>query len=270
MTGLSYDRHCAELLAQTELLRSSVAGGDMRAGVTGCPGWNLSQLLRHLGGAFRWAETAVRNRADGPVPHDLVDDVGDYADEQAEVLDAWLAEGAAGLVDALHEAGPGRPVWTPGPGGTSWFWARRMLHEAVVHRADAAWAVGAGYTLAGDVAADAVDEWMGFGRVPEVFALRPGEPPLLGPGRTLHFHGTCTGTGTARGGEAHWLVDLTGDAPVWRRSREPAAVSVRAPLADLVLLLYRRRSTSDDTVEVQGDTGLLGLWLERSGFWLRE
>ncbi|NLU76755.1 maleylpyruvate isomerase family protein [Streptomyces sp. HNM0575] len=266
MTLLGYDRYRAELVAQTDLLRSCVEGADMRAPVRTCPGWNLSQLLRHLGGAFRWAETAVRTRAADPVPHDLVDDVDAYADEKADALDAWLAEGAARLSETLRAAGPGTRVWTPGPGGTTEFWARRMLHESVVHRADAAWAVGAEYALGDDVALDAVEEWMGFGSVPEVVEPRAGAPALLGPGRTLHFHAT----GTATEATADWLVDLTGDAAVCRRTSEQAAVAVRAPLTDLVLLLYRRRTAAAEAVEVRGDADLLDLWLDRSGFWLRE
>lgn len=286
MTLLSYERYCGELLTQTDLLRSCVAGADMRAPVPGCPGWNLSQLLRHVGAAYRWAETAVRTRATDAVPHGLVDDVAGYADEKAEVLDAWLAEGASRLAGTLRAAGPGTPVWTPGPGGTALFWARRMLHETVVHRADAARAAGAGYALGEDVALDAVDEWMGFGSVPEVVEPRAGAPALLGPGRTLHFHATGTAaegssgaasgtaadgsSGAAPGAAAEWLVDLTGDAVVCRRAHEEAAVAVRAPLTDLVLLLYRRRTAADDGIEVHGDAALLDLWLERSGFWLRE
>jgi hypothetical protein len=174
--------------------------------------------------------------------------------------------GAARLRAAWRAAGPAARVWTPGPGGTAVFWARRMLHEAVVHRADATWAVGEEFTVEEDVALDAVDEWMGFGSAPELVEPRPGVPPLLGPGRTLHFHAT----GTAPGAAAEWLVDLTGDAVVWRRAHEKAAVAVRASPTDLVLLLYRRRAVGDEGIEVHGDAQLLDLWLERSGFWLRE
>lgn len=286
MTELGYDRRRAELGTQTALLRSCVEGADLAAPVPTCPGWNLAQLLRHVGGAHHWAESVVRTRSTSPVPDDLVNDVAGYADAGADVLDAWVAEGAARLADALRDAGPTVPVWTPGPGGTPAFWARRMLFETVVHRADASWAVGTEFAVADEVALDGVAEWMGFGTVPEVIEPQPGLPPLLGPGRTLRFRGI----GTAPGAAAEWLVDLTGDAVVVRRvdgtadegsdegsdegpdgsPPSSATVSVRAPLADLLLLLYRRRSAADASVEVHGDEGLLDLWLERAGFWLRE
>jgi hypothetical protein len=47
--------------------------------------------------------------------------------------------------------------------------------------------------------------------------------------RTLHFHATDTAPEAA----AEWLIDLTGDAIVWRREHEKAAVAVRGPLTDL-------------------------------------
>ncbi|MFD3523027.1 maleylpyruvate isomerase N-terminal domain-containing protein [Streptomyces sp. NPDC058653] len=266
MSALSHDRRCAELATQTRLLRSRVEGADLTVPVPTCPGWTLGQLLRHVGGTHHWAETVVRTRATGPVPEDLVDDVSGYAAPDPDAMDAWVAEGAAGLADALRAAGPGERVWTPGPGGTTAFWARRMLFEAVVHRADATWAVGAEFEVDDDLAVDGIDEWMGFGTVPEVVEPHPGVPPLLGPGRTLHFGGP----GAAPG----WLVDLTGEAVVCRRADGPApettTTAVRGPLSDLLLLLYGRRPPKPAPVEITGDAGLLALWVERSGFWLRE
>ncbi|MFI8438636.1 maleylpyruvate isomerase family mycothiol-dependent enzyme [Streptomyces sp. NPDC079020] len=291
MAAPGYDRYCDELRVQTDLLRSVAEGADMAAPVAACPGWTLGQLLRHVGGTHHWAATVVRTRATAPVPEDLVNDVSGYADAEPAAMDAWLAEGAALLVDALRTAGPTARVWTPGPGGSTLFWARRMLYEAVVHRADAYRTAGAEFAVDEDIAVDGIDEWMGFGTVPEVAAPRPGVPPLLGPGRTLRFHGV----GAAPGAAVEWLVDLTGDRVLSRRAdaereggraveREGgslstragerddprAAVTVRATMSDLLLLLYRRRTPSDSGIEVDGDAGLLDLWVERSGFWLRE
>ena len=65
---LSYDRYCAEILAQTDQLRSHIEDADLTVPVPSCPGWNVGQLLRHLGGAQRWAEATVRTRATQPLP----------------------------------------------------------------------------------------------------------------------------------------------------------------------------------------------------------
>jgi len=85
---------------------------------------------------------------------------------------------------------------------------------------------------------------------------------LLGPGRTLHFHATDTAPEAA----VEWLIDLTGDAIVWRRADEKAAVTVRGPLTGPLLVIYRRRPTRSEGIEVLGDVQLLDFWLEQVSF----
>lgn len=262
MTPLSYDRYCSEIVAQTELLTSAVEGADLTVAVPSCPGWNVGQLLRHLGGAQRWAEEIVRTRATGPTSDAHFRDLSGYADEDPAVVGPWLAEGAARLADTLRAAGPDTPLWTPVPGGTTAFYARRFTHETVMHRADAVLAVGAEFGVARDVAVDAVDEWMELGSLPMHFEVHPVMRELLGAGRTLHFHATDTAPDDA----AEWVVDLTGDAIVWRRAHEKAAVAVRGPLTDLLLLIYKRRPAHTEGVEILGDDKLLDFWLERVSF----
>jgi uncharacterized protein (TIGR03083 family) len=262
MTRLSYDRLCTEIVAQTDLVRSAIEGADLTVPVPSCPGWNAGQLLRHLGGAQRWTETIVRTRATQPPSDDHFRDLSPYTHEDPAVLDPWLAEGAAQLADALRDAGPDTEVWTPVPGETISFFARRMAHETVIHRADATLALGAEFSVDEEVAIDAVDEWMELGSLPVMFEYHPEMRQLLGPGRTLHFHAT----GTAPGAGAEWLIDLTGDAIAWRRAHERAAVAVHGPLTGLLLVIYRRRSVAGEGIEVHGDRQLLDFWLERVGF----
>ncbi|MER6531127.1 maleylpyruvate isomerase family mycothiol-dependent enzyme [Streptomyces sp. NPDC001508] len=253
------DRYRTEILQQTDLLRSLLDGADPAARVPTCPEWNLGRLARHVGGAHRWVETIVRTRATEPVSDHLVNDVFDYGDEDTATLDAWLADGARHLTDALADAGPDTRVWTVVPDQPLAFWARRMLFETVVHRADAAWTVSRGYALDPAVARDGLDEWMSFGTVPE--AYDGNDAPLLGAGRTLRLSATDDPTG-------NWFVDLTGDAPRWGHAGEEAAVTVRGPLTDLLLLVYGR--PVDERTEVEGDRPLLDLWLRRTAFWLNE
>ncbi|WP_190127917.1 maleylpyruvate isomerase family mycothiol-dependent enzyme [Streptomyces mashuensis] len=261
MTTLTFERHRAEILLQTTLLRDHVRGADLRAPVPSCPGWNLGQLLRHVGGAHGWAETVVRTRAVGPVSDEQVNDVARFVDEDPDVLDAWLAVGAARLAEALRGAGPRTRVWTPADGLESTdFWARRMAHETLVHRFDAALAAGVPYAAEAEVVADALDEWMEYAAFPEAYGAGPGRPALLGPGRTLCFWATDA--------DASWLVDLTGDRPGWRHGHGRAAVTVRGPLTDLLLFVYGRAAPDGGGVDVTGDEELVHVWRERAGFWL--
>src|SRR5246127_5126298 len=238
MIGLGFDRYCSE----------------MAVGVLSGPDWTVGQLIRHLGGAQRWAAEMVRTCATEPMPDDHFRDVSAYSREDSAVLAPWLLDGATQLADALRSAGPGAPVDTgPIPAGVAAFYARRFTHETAVHRADATLALDHPYSLERAVAIDGLDEWMELGSLPMHFELHPWTRELLGPGRTLHFHATDTGPEDA----AEWVVDLTGDALAWRRAHEKSAVAVRGPVVELLLVVYRRRSLTDGTVEVLGDRGLL-------------
>ncbi len=262
MSPLSYDRYCTEIVEQTHRLRACLSGADMTVPVPSCPGWNVGQLLRHLGGGHRWVEETVRTRASQPLPDDDFRDLSPYTREGPDVLGPWLEEGAARLAATFREAGPDAKVWTPLPGGTVSFFARRFAHETLMHRADATLALGSEFTVEEDVALDALDEWMELGSLPQMFEFHPERRELLGPGRTLHFHATDTGPGAA----AEWVVDLTGDTLAWRRAHEKAAVAVRGPLADLLLVIYGRRHVRSEDIEIIGDEELLDFWLESVAF----
>ena len=131
-----------------------------------------------------------------------------------------------------------------------------------MHRADATLTLGRAYALERDVAIDGVDEWMRLGSLPMHFELHPWMRELLGPGRTLHFHATDTNPDD----DAEWVFDLTGDISTWRRAHEKAAVAVRGPVTELLLVIYKRRSPRDGTVEVLGEQNLLDFWLDRMSF----
>ncbi|MCT2592541.1 maleylpyruvate isomerase family mycothiol-dependent enzyme [Streptomyces sp. N2-109] len=271
MTPLSHDRCCDELVTQAGQLTSSVAGVDLSAPVPSCPGWDFDRLLRHVGGAYRWIETMVRTRSPRPLTEGDVDSGSEPSGGDAAVLGAWLMENAGQLADTLRSAGPDAEVWTVIPGRTAVFWARRMLHETVLHRADASLALGTGFVLSQEIAQDGFEEWLEFGSLPGLLESESVLPELLGPGRTLHFHATDAASGQA----ADWLVDLTGDTPGWRHAREDAAVTVRGPLSGLLLLVYGRQGAGDvgpagaDRVELSGDTKLFATWSERVGHWQR-
>jgi uncharacterized protein (TIGR03083 family) len=260
--GLSFARHIEEITTQTDLLRATLAGADMTVPVPSCPGWNVGQLARHLGGAHRWLAGMVAAGSTEAHPDEHFRDLTPYAHEDPAVLDPWLAGGAALLTGALREAGPDGPVWVPleGLGSPMGFSARRMAHETAIHRSDATLALGAPYTVEPEVAVDGMDEWMTLGSLPQMFDFFPERRELLGPGRTLHLHATDTAPELA----AEWVVDLTGDALAWRRAHEKAAVAVRAPLTELLLMVYRRRPV--DGLEVLGDAELLDFWLDRVSF----
>jgi uncharacterized protein (TIGR03083 family) len=262
MAPLGFDRYCEEIVHQTDLLRSHIAGADLTLPVPSCPGWNVGQLVRHLGGGQRWAATLVRTRASEPPADDFFRDLSPYANEDPDVVRPWMAEGSAALAAALRDAGPDAALWAPVPDKSAGFFARRFAHETLIHRADAALALAVDFTADEDLAIDAVDEWMELGSLEMHKEIHPRMLELLGPNRTLHFHASDPPPEAS----AEWVVDLTGEWITWRRAHETAAVAIRGPLVELLLVIYRRREPSGPDIEVIGDEALFDFWLDRVEF----
>lgn len=244
---LTPERYAVALTADAAAFADLLAPADFTAAVPTCPEWTVADLVHHIGRAFYWAAQIVGTRTTEMIPFaDVVD--GALPDTgRAE----WVRAGAARLVAAVADAGPATTVWTWADDKRAVFWLRRMLHESVVHRADAAIAVGGPHDVPLDVAVDGVSEWL------ELLArysdrLSQG---LDGTGQTLHFHGTD---------EGEWLVRRTPDGPVLSNEHVKADVAVRAPAADLLLALTGRKPLTE--VEVFGDRELLAHWREHSKF----
>ncbi|MFF0286147.1 maleylpyruvate isomerase family mycothiol-dependent enzyme [Streptomyces sp. NPDC005262] len=257
MTLLAHDHYCEEILRQTDGLRTVISGADLGAKVPTCPEWTLRDLAVHVGGAHRWVDEIIRTRATEAVPDEQVPQFTPDRDDPA-TLDAWLADGAAKTVAALREAGAGLPVWAWAWDRSTGFWARRMAHETVVHRADAAVTVNADYEVAPELAADTIDEWLEI----VAFAQSEGDREaveLRGAGRSLHLHATDMPG-------AEWLIEFGDDGFTWRRAHEKATVAVRGPLTDLMLVFNRRQGVDSGRVEVLGERELLDFWLERARF----
>ncbi|HZE41478.1 MAG TPA: maleylpyruvate isomerase family mycothiol-dependent enzyme [Stackebrandtia sp.] len=253
---MDFNRHCIEIVHQTELLTHDVSGADLRAPVPSCPDWTLGMLLRHIGFGHRWAEETVRTRSVEMLPDDKLRKL-DGDDSTPPPLD-WLMRGARRYADTLLEAGPGSPAWGPFDDKTAAFLARRFANETLMHRADATLAAGTPFVASAEAAVEGIDEWMDLDVVPLHFAINPARRELLGPGRTIAFDATDT--------DASWFLDLTGDLITWRRGPGDAAVRLRGPVTDLLLRIYQRRSIEESAIEVTGDTALLELWTRHVTF----
>lgn len=256
--------HAAALIEQTRLLGELSRGADPSTRVPTCPDWTLRQLLTHVGRGHRWATAIVRERPGAPIDPRTVPD-GRQPTDPAQAL-GWLRESAASVLDAVAETGADTPVWTfIGPRPSAW-WVRRRLHEATVHRADAALALGAGYQLSTTLAADGVSEWLEI-----VVARASAAASPLDPGVTLHLHATDTAD------IADDIDDHAGAAGEWMLRGEPTGVSlsaghgkataaVRGRAVDLLLALTRRHTARNAGLEVLGDAEAWTGWLERTPY----
>jgi len=52
----------------------------------------------------------------------------------------------------------------------------------------------------------------------------------------------------------------------WRRSDDATSASLRGPVTDLLLTIYRRVPLDSGRIQVTGEAGLVDFWLRRVGF----
>jgi uncharacterized protein (TIGR03083 family) len=258
MARLEHGRFCDEIAGQTGLLLGDLEEADLSATIPTAPDWSLSDLVRHIGGNLRSVTLAVRTGTAVTEPERQVPGhAGPPGDDLSE-LGPWLSEAAGTAARTLAEAGPDTEaqLWqVRWPAG---IWARRAAHDIVAHRADAAGTVGAGYTVAPDLAADALDELLDLMSNPAVAGPGSSGPEATTTG-TVHLHASDTGPDVA----SEWLIELAAPTFTWRHAHEKASVAVRAPIADVLRVAYRRLPPDSDGVEVLGERAVLNAWLER-------
>ncbi|MFD4365879.1 maleylpyruvate isomerase family mycothiol-dependent enzyme [Rhodococcus sp. NPDC058521] len=251
MESVSEIDHATALVEQTESLGELVRTGDLSAPVPTCPGWSMNQLFRHVGRGNRWAAQMVsdqmstaldpREAREGTPPEDV---------ESAIV---WLREGAQKVIDAVTEVGADTPIWTfTGPKPSHW-WIRRRLHEATVHRADGAFALGVPYELSCELSADGISEWL------DLLSALPLDAQPLARGNSIHLQFDDGPTG-------HWLIHSGSEGVSWEPVDGPATVTVRGSARNLMLALLRRLSSDQAGIEVSGNSEVWQHWLDHTGF----
>ncbi|MQA14775.1 MAG: maleylpyruvate isomerase family mycothiol-dependent enzyme [Pseudonocardiaceae bacterium] len=260
MGRLGYERYCTEVVAEAARFADTVREADPARRVPTCPDWTLQQLTAHIGQAHRWVATIVDRRSTEPVH---LPDIADLAMPGSGADRAgWLLDGAHALSAALREAGEDTRVWTWAVEQHTGFWARRMVHETVVHRVDAELATGGGNEIAPDLAADGVSEWLDILSLPTVPPDAPDLMDLLREGPTLHFHATDGDLGAA----GEWMVGGGPSGVVWEHGHGKGDVALRGPAADLLLVLARRLPVEESRAQVLGDATLLSRWLQHTSF----
>jgi uncharacterized protein (TIGR03083 family) len=245
--------YVAALLEQNALFGELIRDADPSTPVPTCPGWTLQQLFRHVGRGHRWAAQIVHDRVEEYLDPRTVRDGKPPSDPDGAI--EWLNGSAQAVVDAVAGAGEDTPVWTfLGPRPAAW-WVRRRLHEATVHRADAALALGLRYDLAAPLAADGISEWLDRLAAEQ----RNGRPASLEGGTALHLHATDE---LDSGGE--WMVRGDEDGLSWEHGHGESTTEVRGRAVDLLLALLRRPSAADAGVGILGIQEVWTNWLNRT------
>ena len=237
----------AALRAEGNLLIEAAVAAGLDAPVPTCPGWQVRDLLYHLGGVHRWATSFVRDaRTDPGDPP-----VGSFFAEpppDALVVD-WFLAGHAHLLRALEAADPALTCWSflPAPSPLA-FWARRQAHETAIHRVDAQAAAGRITPVPQALAADGIAELL------ECFIVRPRGLLVADPAVTLGVRTTDTGQA--------WTLRVE---PAGRRvvvEAQPAGLVLSGPAASLYPLLWNRAELGE--VSADGDLAVWRLWREKA------
>jgi uncharacterized protein (TIGR03083 family) len=248
---MQHDAACDRLPGLAGAYAHLVRRAEPSTPVPTCPGWTLRKLTRHLGTTYRWAGAMVGAAAAERVDPRTLD--LDLPGDDAGLAD-WLERSAAELVAIFRGAAPDAPMWAWGADRHVRFWPRRMVHETVVHAADASIATGADPVLDPALATDAIDELLE--NLPTATSFAPRVVNLRGQGETIALLGDGT--------DAAWSVTLVEAGFVWRRAAGPADVTVHGAAGDLELLLYGRRRRTDAAYRCVGDLSVLDRWLANS------
>jgi uncharacterized protein (TIGR03083 family) len=233
--------YLAALRRDGDAVADLAARAGLEAPVPSCPGWDVAELVWHLGLVHRFWAGVVERLLQAPEEPEVSrpDDAG---------LIAWYRTGLDHLIDVLATADESAAVWTWSHQQDVAFVVRRQAQETAVHRADAELAAGEAPGIEPTLASDGIDELL------EHMLRWPVEsaPPLAG---TVHLH--CTDV------DGEWLAWEGDDrALVVERRHAKGDVALRGPASDLLLALWRREPLS--TVEVLGDAMVAERLLARS------
>jgi uncharacterized protein (TIGR03083 family) len=245
----------AALLDQTRDFGELVGSADPSTPVPTCPDWTLRQLFRHVGRGNRWAAQIIADRRTEPLdPRDVRE--GKPPDDPDAATD-WLNSGAQLVIESVDRVGSDARIWTFLGSRPAGWWIRRRLHEATVHRADAALALGMDFDLSPELAADGVSEWIELMTV----QAKP-QSPLLKRGRTIHLHATDEVLGPV----GEWTIVNDEDGVGWSHQHGKGDVALRGPANALLLAIVRRRTAAEAGIEIFGDTAVWDGWLEHTPF----
>jgi uncharacterized protein (TIGR03083 family) len=245
---VNYEEQCDELDREVDRFANALAHADFAAPVPSCPQWSVRDLEEHLGTVHRWAQELVRLRATERIrriPTDL------------EAVDVeWLRSGGHSLAETLRSADPDEPMWAWGADQHVRFWARRQLHETLVHRIDLELAMGAGSSVDPTIALDAVDEFLENVKSDRDIAVRARASRPEGERLEIRATDVTRAWGVELSLDGYEFVD----AP-----SEPDAVLIAAP-TELLAALLRRRPLERCDVVIEGDRSLVDHWLRETAF----
>lgn len=234
--------HLAAMRRDADRMASS-AQGHLDSAVPSCPGWQLADLVWHVGIVQMFWRMVASGALSGPEAWAEPD-----RPDSDELL-SWFRDGVELTGTVLASLAPDAPAWTWGRRKNVGFIQRRVAQETAVHCWDARTAIGCNEPIDQASAADGVDEFLD-----EVLAGLSHD--LGGPAHTICLRACDSGqdwTVRAGQGSAH-LIHGVGQA----------GATVTASASDLLLLLWGRCSL--EQLHVDGQLAALQRFLARTRF----
>ena len=140
---------------ESDAFAATITTPNLQRPIADCPGWQLLDLVRHLGRVQSFWAAAVRGGGDRPGEQSSPNE------REAHALREWFVTCSESLRVAVRDIPWDAPAWTwwGGPRTVAAV-ARHQVQEATVHRWDAEAAIGEPAVIDAAVADDAVAEFV--------------------------------------------------------------------------------------------------------------
>ena len=251
-TELTLADHLDALASAADELSAAASVAGATASVPTCPGWQIRDLVAHVGGVHRWAAEIVSSAH----PRNLSDDelAGIMAAPGDDELLDWFTDGAAALGTVLANAPADLTalVFLRSAPAPREFWARRQAHETTIHRVDALAATHGRLVTAAEayvdheLALDGIDELL-TGFITRTSSALRSDLPL-----TVAIAPNDSNRG--------WTVAVSPEPAVTVEGTDPDAdVLITGTAAAIYLGLWNR----GDEVAVDGEPEFLGVWRDK-------
>jgi uncharacterized protein (TIGR03083 family) len=230
---LSVGAYTASIQGHSEAL-AELASDIFKRPIEHCPGWTVDDLMRHLIETHWFWATIVERRLGAPPDEGRPTDIPDDA-----VVQRFM-DGATHLVDVLTRARQSDLVWTWAPLQKDVaFITRHQVQEVAVHHWDIAHAAGEKIGIEGEVANDAIEEFLSFSVSSWSDPADPPRAPLAG---TLGLWCEDLNSGwSVCDGRARGTV-------TFRSGVETDVPTLSASSSDILLWLYSRVNIHGDPV----------------------
>jgi uncharacterized protein (TIGR03083 family) len=226
-------RDCLD--ADFRRLREVAGSADPGAAVPSCPGWTMTDLIRHVSEVYLHKVECMRQgREPAPWPPEgLMDE---------PPLDLFDRAYTALTSEFASRRPEDRAFTWYGPDQSVGFWIRRMAQETVIHRVDGELTAGAPVAaIPDDLAADGIDEllvaFVEYGTVtwPQYFAELLASADnrtvrVVAPDRSWLLHLTARDVRVDEPGAGNSSATLEGPAPevllwLWNRGGEGTTIT---------------------------------------------